>query len=679
VLRNKDIVTVEDALYFVPRTYEDRRQFTKIKDLHIGTRSTSFGEIARISTIPMRSRQRSMFIITISDGSGFINAKWFRYNKKYMEKKYQVGMRLVFTGDVKVYKHQKEMTHPDIEIIDVAAHDNLHVGRIVPIYSQTEGLHQKTIRKIMKNVVESSVAHLKDPLPKEIRQRHQLLDLKTSFREIHFPSSNQTLEALLSGNFEGRRRLVFDEFFYLELSLAMRRLTRTRDTTTAFPPSKTLKAQFLKLLPFELTDSQKTAISEIEANLNEKHPMNRLLQGDVGSGKTLVALLSALTVLEQGHQVAFMVPTEILAEQHFTNLGPLLAKVGIRAAILKSDMKKSDKTKLIQEIKMGYFQIVIGTHAIIENSVGFEKLGLVIIDEQHRFGVKQRLKLKEKGKSPHLLVMTATPIPRTLALTVYGDLDLSIMYELPKGRKPIHTKVVREAQRLKLYSFMKKELAKKRQAYVVYPLVEESEKVDLKDATQMTQHLKIIFKDFRVELIHGRMKSEEKNTIMNAFKENKINVLVSTTVIEVGIDVPNSTIMVVEHAERFGLSQLHQLRGRIGRGSEKSYCFLLAQHKSTDISRERLKAMEAHHSGFKIAEIDLKLRGPGEFLGRRQSGLAGFRIANLVADAPILIQARKEAFDLIKNDPTMSQPGNRPLKEALKVRLGEKMSMIGAG
>ena len=679
LFRKKDIYSIEDALYFLPRTYEDRQHFKPLKDLIVGQRETSFGVIQRLAFVPMRSGRGKIFELVISDDSGWIVAKWFHYNAQYMMTKFKIGMHVVFTGEIKLFKYQKEITHPDIEIIEDMKKDSLHFGRIVPVYSETEGLFQKTIRRIVKNVLDQSLSLIEDPLPEDIRKRHALWDLKTSLREIHFPTHADSLPALFSGNHPARRRLVFDEFFFLELGLLLKRSHVTKEKTQSFPTSQSLKPKLLTSLPFQLTQSQITALAQIEQDLSHPHPMNRLLQGDVGSGKTLVALLSALSVIEQGHQVALMVPTEILAEQHTKTLQELLSPLAINLGLLKSDMKKSEKEKLIFDIQSGSITLVIGTHALIQSDIAFKNLGLVIIDEQHRFGVEQRLLLKKKGHNPHMLVMTATPIPRTLALTVYGDLDVSVMTELPAGRKPVKTKVLREPQRLKLYEFMKKEFLKGRQAYVVYPLIEESEKVDLKDATQMAQHLKKIFKEFRVELLHGRMDGSEKNKIMLEFKKGHIHALVSTTVIEVGIDVPNSTIMVVEHAERFGLSQLHQLRGRIGRGSENSFCFLMAHYMSSEEAQERLKAMEEFQSGFKIAEIDLKIRGPGEFLGTRQSGLPGFRVANLITDQTWLMEARKEAEFIIEQDPYLSLPQYLPLKEALKSRWQNKINLMGAG
>lgn len=672
LLQKKDVHTVYDALYYLPRGYEDRKHFRPIKDLTPGQKETSFGVIRKISLVPMHSGRGKIFEILLSDTSGIIRAKWFQYNLKYMLSRFKIGMKVVFTGEIKTFKYQKEITHPDIEIIDSPHTDSLHFGRIVPIYEMTEGLYQKTIRRILKNVLDLSLKNILDPLPSHIRIRQKLLDLKTSLEKVHFPDS-------IHDPIAARRRLIFDEFFFLELGLALKRAHVTKEKTTPFPPSQKLKPLLLCSLPFELTASQKTSILDIEQDLAKNHPMNRLLQGDVGSGKTLVALISSLSVLENGYQVALMVPTEILAEQHFQTLSTLLPPLGIEVGLLKSDLKKTERVQILEKIKKADISFVIGTHALIQEDVEFQKLALIIIDEQHRFGVEQRLLLKKKGLHPHLLVMTATPIPRTLALTAYGDLDLSFIRQLPPGRKSVKTKVVYEKDRLRLYEFIKKELMKNNQAYVVYPLIEESEKIDLKNATEMTEHLKNIFKEFKVELLHGRMSGEEKKQIMNNFKHKKIHMLVSTTVIEVGIDVPNSTLMVVEHAERFGLSQLHQLRGRIGRGKDYAFCFLLAHRMLTLESRQRLKAMEEHTCGFKLSEIDLKLRGPGEFLGTRQSGLTGFRIANLVSDAPILMEAKKEAFLLVEKDPFLSSPEHLPLKEALKTHWQEKMNFITAG
>ncbi len=671
LFKKKDIYTVEDALYFLPRTYEDRKNFIPIKNLIVGPQQTSVGLIRRVAQVPLQSGRGKIFEITVTDPTGFIRLKWFHFNLKYMLTRYKIGQKVVFTGDVKIFRYQKEMTHPDIEIIEDDK-DSLHFGRIVPVYSETEGLYQKTIRRILSQILNTSLDKISDPLPQDIIQRQKLLDLKSSFQHSHFPDELGMIDP-------ARKRLVFDEFFFLSLSLALKRRQVNEEIATGYELSRNLKPRLMSLLPFALTPSQQNAILDIEKDLQKSHPMNRLLQGDVGSGKTVVSLIGSLPILEQNHQVALMAPTEILAEQHLATLSPYLEKLGIQATLLTSDVNKKDREERVKLIQENKIRFIIGTHALIQSDVLFSKLGMIIIDEQHRFGVEQRLLLKKKGQNPHMLVMTATPIPRSLSLTVYGDLDLSIMPDLPPGRKPVKTKVIFEHQRFKLYEFMKKEIAKGRQAYVVYPLIEESEKVDLKNATEMAEELKKYFTEFKVTLLHGRMSSEDKKKIMSDFKNKTTHILVSTTVIEVGIDVPNSTLMIVEHAERFGLSQLHQLRGRIGRGQHESYCFLMTHVSHNPDSQTRLKAMEQHSSGFKIAEVDLELRGPGEFLGARQSGLAGFRVANLVTDQAILIEARKEAFNLIDRDPFLSSPEHAVLKDALEKRWNQKISLVHAG
>ncbi|MBI4040575.1 MAG: ATP-dependent DNA helicase RecG [Deltaproteobacteria bacterium] len=670
-LKQKNIYTAQDALYFFPRTYEDRAHFTPIRHLKIGERQTSFGTIRSLGEVATRIQRMKFMELVVQDTTGILWLKWFRYNLSYMKKKFKVGSHLVFSGEVKHYRNQLQIVHPDVEIVENPEGDTINFGRIVPVYSLTQGLYQKTLRRIVHQVTSQTESLIVDPLPSEIKKKHALLELGPSLCEIHYPSSLQPIEA--------RRRLVFDEFFYVELALALKRSKIKKETSNGYPTSTLLKQKLLASLPFSLTAGQQTVLKEIEGDLSKPHPMLRLLQGDVGSGKTLVATLSALSVLEQNHQVALMVPTEILAEQHFETLCTYLAPLHISCTLLKSDLKKGEKTQSLSDIASANAQFIIGTHALIEEEVVFKNLGLVIIDEQHRFGVEQRLKLKQKGGNPHLLFMTATPIPRTLAMTVYGDLDVSLMTDLPTGRKPIQTKVVFESQRLKLYAFLRDKLKAGQQAYVIYPLIEESEKVDLKDATRMAEHLKNIFSGFTIALLHGKLSSDEKKEIMSQFKSRKINMLVSTTVIEVGVDVPNSTLMVIEHAERFGLSQLHQLRGRIGRGSLASFCFLLPSFPTSEEAKIRLKAMEQHQCGFRIAEIDLKLRGPGEFLGTKQSGLAEFQLANLILDQSILKIARQEAFDLIRKDPRLVAAEHQGLKQTLIQRWKTKVDFMGAG
>jgi ATP-dependent DNA helicase RecG len=462
--------------------------------------------------------------------------------------------------------------------------------------------------------------------------------------------------------------------------MALKKRGVALETGISFKTDGVLVKRLLNLLSFKLTHAQERVLSEIKEDLEKPHPMNRLIQGDVGSGKTIVALLTCLYVVECGYQAAIMAPTEVLAEQHFLNLHRWVESLGVKVALLTSSVKGSEREDLYQRIRNGDVQLVIGTHAVIQEAVEFNRLGLAIIDEQHKFGVVQRGLLKKKGGNPDVLVMTATPIPRTLAMTIYGDLDFSLIDEMPPGRMPVETKVFPESARAKVYRIVEEEVRKGRQAFVVYPLVEESEKLDLKDATRMAEHLqKEVFPEFRIGLLHGRMKSDEKEAIMMEFKEGRIQILVATTVIEVGIDIPNASVMVVEHAERFGLSQLHQLRGRIGRGRYPSKCILLAQYRSSEEAKVRLRAMEKTTDGFKIAEEDLALRGPGEFFGIRQSGLPDFRVAHIIRDTPILIEARKEAFRLIQEDPELIHPSHAGLKDILIKRWKGRMELATIG
>jgi ATP-dependent DNA helicase RecG len=474
----------------------------------------------------------------------------------------------------------------------------------------------------------------------------------------------------------GHRRIIFDEFFFLELGLALKKRGIALEEGIAFRTEGHLARKGMDLLPFDLTQAQKRVLGQIKEDMARPHPMNRLIQGDVGSGKTVVALFACLNAIEGGYQAALMVPTEVLAEQHYLNLRRLVEPLRIEVALLTSSVKGSEREDVYRRIEQGRIQLAIGTHAMLEEAVAFQRLALAVIDEQHKFGVVQRGLLKKKGMNPHVLVMTATPIPRTLAMTVYGDLDVSVIDEMPKGRMPVETKVFPESARARVYRILEEEVRKGRQAFIVYPLVEESEKIDLKNATHMAEHLqKEIFPDFRVGLLHGRMKSEGKESVMTGFKNGGVQILVSTTVIEVGIDIPNASLMVVEHAERFGLSQLHQLRGRIGRGRYPSQCILMAPYRCSEEAKIRLRALERTTDGFQIAEEDLNLRGPGEFFGLRQSGFPDFRVAHIIRDTPILVEARKEAFGLIEKDPELVDPSHSKLKEALQKRWSGRLEL----
>jgi ATP-dependent DNA helicase RecG len=681
LFEKKGILTVEDALYFLPRCYEDRSNLKKISEIKAGRKETGFGEILLSGVAFYQNRKKRVFEAVVGDGSGTITLKWFRGHEKYLRERFKKGRQLIFSGEVKWFNYQREIHHPDVEIVDGDLEkDYLNFKRIVPIYSETEGLYQRTLRRLMKTILDGYADELSSPIPSEIVERQDLIDFSEAFRRVHFPPEGESVDALNLQRSDGHRRIIFDEFFFLELGMALKKRGVALETGISFKPEGRLSQELLRRLSFQLTHAQKKVLAEIKEDLAKPHPMNRLIQGDVGSGKTVVALLTCLDVIECGYQAAIMAPTEVLAEQHFINLHRWVEPLGVKVALLTSSVKSSERESLYQGIRNGDIDLVIGTHAVIQEAVEFKCLGLAVIDEQHKFGVVQRGLLKKKGENPDILVMTATPIPRTLAMTLYGDLDVSLIDEMPPGRMPVETKVYPEPARAKVYRLVEEEVKKGRQAFVVYPLIEESEKLDLKDATRMAEQLqKEIFPAFRVGLIHGRMKSDEKEAIMTEVKEGKIQILVATTVIEVGIDIPNASVMVVEHAERFGLSQLHQLRGRIGRGRYPSKCILLAQYRSSEEARVRLRAMEKTTDGFKIAEEDLALRGPGEFFGIRQSGLPDFRVAHIIRDTPILIEARKEAFQLVQEDPELVLPSHAGLRDVLLKRWKGRMELATIG
>jgi ATP-dependent DNA helicase RecG len=522
----------------------------------------------------------------------------------------------------------------------------IHVGRTVPIYRKLGEFSSKRVREIVHATLALLLdAAIPETLPAELRRRHKLINRALAVRAIHFPTDDTPLKLYEQSRSPAHLRLIFEDFFWVVLAIALKRGKRTKETkSSVIKLDRATKLRIGSVLPFKLTEAQRRVVKEIFKDLQSTAPMNRLLQGDVGSGKTIVALIAMLAAMENGYQTALMAPTEILAEQHARNIKRLLAKAPYRVELLTGSLRAAEKRKLQLELAAGEIHACIGTHALIQESVSFDKLGLAVIDEQHRFGVMQRAELRARGLNPDVLVMTATPIPRSLTMTIYGDLDVSVIDEMPPGRTPIETLVLGEEQRLEVKQTIAREVRAGRQVYVVYPLIEESEKMDLKDATRRYEYLRDkVFPKFSVGLVHGKMKAADKEEIMRRFVAREIQILVSTTVIEVGVDVPNASVMVVEHAERFGLSQLHQLRGRVGRGAEKSYCLLLASETKTSVATERLGIMAETNDGFKIAEKDLELRGPGELLGTRQSGLPEFRIANLVRDQKILDAAKKEA------------------------------------
>jgi ATP-dependent DNA helicase RecG len=684
IMARLNIATVEDALYLVPSRYEDRRELRKIVALRPGSLEVFCGTI--LSAGSQRTKGGKIFFeAVIGDESGSITCKWFHFNARYMTNTWREGRKGVFTGEVTQFGFQREVHHPDVEWLaegeepaDQMEKDPLNFGRILPVYPLTEGLHQKSLRKIMKEIVDLHAGNVDEVLPGAVIRRQGLLPLSEALQQVHFPESDVDLRLLEQAATPGHRTLVFDDFFFLELGMALKRRGIALEDGIAFTVTHRYTRELLKLLPFQLTAAQRRVLSEIKEDMMAPHPMHRLVQGDVGSGKTIVALMAALVAVENGYQVAIMAPTELLAEQHYLTIHRWCEQVGVKAVLVTSASLRGKKAgEILVEISEGRAQIVIGTHAVIQDRVEFHRLGLGIIDEQHRFGVLQRGLLKKKGPNPDILVMTATPIPRTLAMTVFGDLSLSVIDELPPGRTPIETVVRSESHREQVYRLIRGEIAVRRQAYVVYPLVEETEKSDLKAATQMEEHLRReVFPDLRIGLLHGRLKPEEKEEVMCSFKERELDILVATTVIEVGIDVPNATVMLVEHAERFGLSQLHQLRGRVGRGSARSRCILLAGFKLTDEAKKRLQVMAQTTDGFRIAEEDLSIRGPGDFLGVRQAGLPDFRVANILRDGRILEEARKEAFALVESQPDLATSHPRLMAE-LSRRWGGRLELAG--
>jgi len=642
-LHKLNIFTVGDLLYYFPRRYEDRSQFKPINKVTIGSVETVRGLVRTFGLRRLKGR-RTIFQLAISDSSGVIYGTWF--NQPYMKDVFRIGEEVILHGKVDRYR-VLQINAPEYEIVKNEDDEDatIHTGRIVPIYPLTMDISQRYLRRLIKQVVDNYAACAEEYIPPEIIGRQALLPLPEALQNIHFPRESELIEP-------AKKRLIFNEFFLLQLALALqRRELKEVQPGIAFNVQGPLIEKFRAALPFSLTASQTKVVSEIEADMASAKPMNRLLQGDVGSGKTIVSVWALVICVQNGYQAALMAPTEILAEQHFRTIEKLLAPLGIRIAVLTSGLKKKEKSALLQAVRGHSVDIIIGTHALIEDDVRCEKLGLVIIDEQHKFGVAQRLTLQKKGMMPDVLVMSATPIPRTLAITVYGDLDVSTIRELPPGRVPVETYWISEKKRLDFYAFLRKKMKEKEQVYVVYPVIEKSLVKDLKDATRMFEQFRDkVFPEFKVGLLHGRMKDDEKKEVMRQFKGGALDILVATTVIEVGIDVPNASIILIEHAERFGLSQLHQLRGRVGRGRQKAYCVLLSQKESEDAAK-RLSAMTTTTDGFKIAEYDLLIRGPGEFFGTRQSGLPELRIGNILTDREILVSARQEAFDYLGNNP----------------------------
>ncbi|MDP5171549.1 MAG: ATP-dependent DNA helicase RecG [Bacteroidia bacterium] len=659
-----NIKTYGDLLHYYPRKYVDRSRVSKISGLTgQEPQVVLVGKITALdfaSTNQGKGRLRGDF----TDGSGFMELVWFQ-GAKWIQKNLKLNEEIAIYGKPTRYGGSMQITHPEIDYLQ--SEDGIKGMGIVPYYSSNDklgrlGLDSRGIRGIVYKLLEESHTAIQETLPAEFLAKYQLLGRRDALTNIHFPKTFELLQ-------EARRRLIFEELFFFQLMLARRR--KVRKTEREAPPFDKVGEYFHQFfehhMPFELTGAQKRVLKEIRRDLARPVQMNRLVQGDVGSGKTMVAFMSMLIAKDNGYQSAMMAPTAILAEQHLRKISHMAAEVGITVDLIVGGQRAKERREVLARLASGETDIIVGTHALIEDPVIFQRLGFVVVDEQHKFGVMQRGRLFAKGNPfPHNMIMTATPIPRTLAMSLYGDVDVSVIDELPPGRKPIDTLVVGEKKRLEVLGFIRKELEKGRQAYVVYPLVEESEKLDYLAAVKGHELLERYFKGYRVGIVHGRQAPEDKELEMKRFVKNETQILVSTTVIEVGVDVPNSSVMLIENAERFGLSQLHQLRGRVGRGAEQSYCLLMAGAKVSDTGRRRLEAMRETNDGFRISEIDLELRGPGDFLGTRQSGLPEFTIANIVEDRELLELARQAAFDLVERDPLLQQPEHQMIQAAYR-------------
>ncbi len=677
VLSDAGVMCVRDLLQYFPRRYLDRSSVVAVRDLtENGEPVTLVGTVRSTGTVPSRRRRRFEMIVEDAFG-GRVKCVWFQ-QVGWISKVFEPGDRVAIHGRPQVYGRLFSFSHPDFDKLDEEG-PSLDTGRIIALYRGSAGLQRagitsRSLRRIIYRLFKESGSSIPETLPKWVRENHELIDGRVALRAAHFPKSRDELA-------EAVRRLKFEELFFVQLMLCLMRQNHHETAGPSFDSGARLTDQFLNdVLPFDLTAGQKAALADIDGDTTSGRQMNRLVQGDVGSGKTVVAIAAMLRAIDSGFQGAFMAPTEILAEQHYANLIRYLHPLGVRVDILLGRQTKKERDSALRRIASGTTNVVVGTHALIQETVEFKNLGLAVIDEQHRFGVMQRAQMFSKGQNPHMLLMTATPIPRSLAMTLYGDLDVSIIRDMPPGRTPIETRLFFDNRREDMYRFVATEIEAGRQVYVVYPLVEESEKLDLKDAQSGYENLKRIFRDASVDLVHGRMKGEEKDAAMRRFKSGATDILVSTTVIEVGVDVPNATVMVVEHAERFGLSQLHQLRGRVGRGASQSYCLLMADYKRSAESRERLGALVRTNDGFEISEIDLRIRGAGDFFGTRQSGLPDLRIADLTTDTEILAEAREAASKLLGQDPFLGQKQHRTVRdyfERFYATSGMRLARVG--
>lgn len=714
LLEKLGVRTLEDAFWFLPWRYENRLEVLPIGNLLPGMKATIKGTVQKLWVKTTFRRRLVVVTISVRDETGLIECVFF--NQPYLEKTFIPGVPLLLTGTVLSNSSGSSpltMRGPEFEILDEEELQDRGGGRIIPIYHETNGLSSKQIRRIMRSIFDHYAGHLQEMLPKDLRMQLGVPTVLDALPILHFPNQERSVEVLNQQATLEHRRMAFEELFLLQLALAMRRNRQANDTKgIAFAVRNPLNERLKALLPFLLTPAQERVIREISRDMERPSSMNRLLQGDVGCGKTVVALHAIVIACGSGYQAALMAPTEVLSEQHYLSLFPLFEALGVRCHLLKGGQTGRERAEILADIQSGQVQVVVGTHALLQPEVHFAKLGLVIVDEQHKFGVLQRAQLREKAAwHPDVLVMTATPIPRTLAMTLYGDLDVSVIDQFPPGKKPVKTLLFPAGHRKEAHRFMRKELEAGQQAYVVYPLVEPSEKIDLQTAIEAAERLREEFSPFRIGLLHGRLPSREKQAVMAQFKKKEIDVLVATTVVEVGLDVHNATIMFIEHAERFGLAQLHQLRGRVGRGFHQGYCILIhalgkipsysqqmslklgpgrkspgeivkdsqGEAFSRSTARQRLRVFAQCDDGFALAEEDLKIRGPGHVLGVKQWGEIDFRVADLNRDAGLLIKAKQVAMELLERDPTLALPEHQILKETLFRKWSEKFALGAIG
>ncbi|MFZ5877612.1 MAG: ATP-dependent DNA helicase RecG [Nitrospirota bacterium] len=674
------IERVEDVLWRLPWRYVDRSAATPLGELRVGQDATVFAEVRSVEEVITSRRRLRILQALVGDSTGVLTVKWF--NQPYLRTRLAPGQLLMCSGRIKASRSLSliEMDNPQFEVLASEGNPSLHTGRVVPIYHETRGLNSRALRVLVDQVLNRARDVEHDVLPASMRERNTLMPKHAAWRAVHFPPPDADLDQWNAGVSPAHRRLVFEELLLLELGLAVRRRETTADAEgIAFRCAPERLAALWRALPYAPTGAQRRVVDEVLRDMGSSRPMNRLIQGDVGCGKTVVAAAAIWMAVGDGYQAAFMAPTELLAEQHGRQLSALLGGLGLRVALLTSELGRRDRAEVLGRVAAGAIDCVVGTHALLQPDVRFARLGFAVIDEQHKFGVLQRSHLVRKGYHPDVLIMTATPIPRTLAMTVYGDLDVSVIDEMPAGRLPIETRWHRDARRPEADEVIRRAIQAGRQVYVVAPRIDESDDGELRSVGVVADRLRTRHTEARIGVLHGRMSRTEKDQVMRAFVVRELDILAATTVVEVGIDVPNATVIVIEHADRYGLAQLHQLRGRVGRGREVSVCLLLSSNRVAEESMQRLQTMVDVRDGFVIAERDLAARGPGEFLGTRQSGLPDLKVANLIRDVRLVELARREAFGVVERDPTLSAPEHAPLKAALKRTWGKRLALASIG